>query len=669
MRKLRVEKEARLPTPPTAHTNKADPDQILKRYEDYLVKLVNNNIVRRKSMSFYEFFELGRVQLDEGVKKYKEGYIRKRTGGRYNENKCALYCGMACRRWMIRWFVVCQDGVLYTLGCEHATIREMLLFDSSFEYFYGRGETGSDKGITLLTPTRKLCLKSFSIFEAIDWLVAIHQAKKSSPYTDINRYFSFAPEREPTANCNFYVDGENYFSEICDALLEAQKEVFICDWWLSPELYLKRPVGKELNQEYRLDRVLQKIAERGVKIYVIIYKEVTFALYNDSRHSKNALESLSPNIQVLLHPAYFIFMWSHHEKLLVIDQKVGFMGGLDLCFGRTDRNSHPLIDEEWLKDNNTAIWPGIDYYNVREKDFQNVQDFEQELYDRNVTQRMPWHDISIKVAGDPVKDMCRHFIQYWNFVKTDVAPKKKQYFLTPHIGKDKKDSKGSAIGGNIAIEEKPSIRQRLGTLFHKSPSKKTSAPNPSKSSKNSNNQKLNSDQLSLGMNKNWEQESKVPLMLGRNDENESSRQTKKDDGKLNFTKNNVDRLEAYIEHIQRGAEDDTSEFSALDDEGESQDEHKQEEEKGNESHSNKTEEEEKGTEHNKSGVRFVDLEADSSSPSGKGSNTGDNRSSTFQLTSNYEGAQNSPQSAAKGIFNCISCHNSSIYSSELNCNC
>ena len=160
-------------------------------------KLVNNSVVRQKSLSFYEFFELGKVQLDQGVQKYKEGYVKKRTGGRYKENVCLTYCGVAFRRWMVRWFVVCRDGVLYTLACGHSVIREMLLFDSSFKCFYGRSETGSDKAITLLTPNRKLCLKAFSVFEAIDWLAAIGEAQKASPYSDINRNFSFAPVREP----------------------------------------------------------------------------------------------------------------------------------------------------------------------------------------------------------------------------------------------------------------------------------------------------------------------------------------------------------------------------------------------------------------------------------------------------------------------------------------
>lgn len=39
-----------------------------------------------------------------------------------------------------------------------------------------------------------------------------------------------------------------------------------------------------------------------------------------------------------------ILYWAHHEKLLLVDGNVAFMGGLDLCFGRWDTNSHPIAD-------------------------------------------------------------------------------------------------------------------------------------------------------------------------------------------------------------------------------------------------------------------------------------------------------------------------------------
>lgn len=54
------------------------------------------------------------------------------------------------------------------------------------------------------------------------------------------------------------------------------------DWWLSPELFLRRPPAQ--NNKYRLDNMLQAAAERGVKIYIIVYKEVEQALTSKHPH-------------------------------------------------------------------------------------------------------------------------------------------------------------------------------------------------------------------------------------------------------------------------------------------------------------------------------------------------------------------------------------------------
>jgi len=43
--------------------------------------------------------------------------------------------------------------------------------------------------------------------------------------------------------------------------------------WLSPELYLRRPPAR--NEQYRVDRMLKAAAERGVKVNIIVYKEVS----------------------------------------------------------------------------------------------------------------------------------------------------------------------------------------------------------------------------------------------------------------------------------------------------------------------------------------------------------------------------------------------------------
>lgn len=45
----------------------------------------------------------------------------------------------------------------------------------------------------------------------------------------------------------FYINGYNdptYFDDIHDAFMNAKRSIMILDWWLTPELYLKRPIEK-----------------------------------------------------------------------------------------------------------------------------------------------------------------------------------------------------------------------------------------------------------------------------------------------------------------------------------------------------------------------------------------------------------------------------------------
>lgn len=42
---------------------------------------------------------------------------------------------------------------------------------------------------------------------------------------------------------------------------------------------------------------------------------------------------------------------------------------------------------------------------------------------------MPWHDIAIKIDGPSVKDVCRHFIQYWNYVNVQLGMDQKRVLM------------------------------------------------------------------------------------------------------------------------------------------------------------------------------------------------------------------------------------------------
>ncbi|KGO65539.1 Phospholipase D family [Penicillium italicum] len=269
-----------------------------------------------------------------------------------------------------------------------------------------------------------------------------------------HRFGSFAPPREHN-DAKWYVDGCSYFWAVSRALENARESIWILDWWLSPELYLRRPPAK--NEQYRLDRMLQAAAQRGVRVNVVVYKEVTQALTLSSSHTKHALENLHPNIAVFRHPDHLpdrqelaadiasafqnmsldsaslskmskdtlkglygmnddvILYWAHHEKLCLIDGQVAFMGGLDMCFGRWDTNQHELSDLH-PSDVSQTVFPGQDYNNSRVLDFQDVAHWENNQLDRKTMSRMGWSDISVSLHGAAVEDLRRHFVERWNFI-------------------------------------------------------------------------------------------------------------------------------------------------------------------------------------------------------------------------------------------------------------
>ncbi|KAI0889509.1 phospholipase D/nuclease [Annulohypoxylon maeteangense] len=245
-----------------------------------------------------------------------------------------------------------------------------------------------------------------------------------------HRFNSYFPEHDGNL-IKWYVDGRDYFWAVSVALEQAKETIYIADWWLSPELFLRRP--PYFNQEWRLDRILKRRAEAGVKIYVIVYREVEAALTCNSEHTKHALQSLCPegspgygNIKVMRHPdhnflenaADMTFYWAHHEKFVVIDYAMAFIGGLDLCFGRWDDHQHILSDVHPEGVAN-EVWPGQDFNNNRVMDFQNVQDWKQNELSKADYGRMPWHDVAMGVIGPCVYDIAEHFVLRWNFIKRD----------------------------------------------------------------------------------------------------------------------------------------------------------------------------------------------------------------------------------------------------------
>ncbi|GAA5862918.1 hypothetical protein JCM1840_002326 [Sporobolomyces johnsonii] len=233
-----------------------------------------------------------------------------------------------------------------------------------------------------------------------------------------HRFNSFASPKEGN-NVKWFIGGNDYYFALSELLENAKETIWVFDWWLTPELYLRRPPTE--NEDYRVDRILKKKAEQGVKIYICVYEELPGIMTMDSSHTQKYLEGLHPNIAVMRHPDHIggqaTLYWSHHEKLVIVDNTVACIGGLDACFGRYDTNTYPLADVH-PTDFARTIQPGQDYNNARIQDFQHVAKWASNQQSRLETARLPWHDCHAMFVGPAVMDVGQHFVERWNFVKT-----------------------------------------------------------------------------------------------------------------------------------------------------------------------------------------------------------------------------------------------------------
>ncbi|EGC34269.1 hypothetical protein DICPUDRAFT_55934 [Dictyostelium purpureum] len=246
---------------------------------------------------------------------------------------------------------------------------------------------------------------SLSSHRASNFVNAIRENSKGS-----YRYHSFASPQEDI-HVIPYINGNHYLKGVYKALKHATSEIYIAGWWISPNLSMNRTAKKSKSPDkYRLDSLLMKKASEGVKIYVLVWDETMIAMDLGSRGVKSIFEKMHRrNIKVIRHPHLLPLYWSHHQKVVVVDQRIAFIGGLDLCFGRYDNEYY------YVKDNLEINFPGADYINsCIAKPVNNLKDC---LVDRNTTPRMPWHDVSIALDGKAARDVTYNFIQRWNHAK------------------------------------------------------------------------------------------------------------------------------------------------------------------------------------------------------------------------------------------------------------
>ena len=393
-------------------------------------KMLFNDFKSYNTLSFKEFFNISGGsfnQYNSGSKPF-EGYVYKKADPQCLRTAFSIACKcieyFAFSQYNLRWIVVKDDCLYYLDKSNSESGKNVYFFDKDLIV------DKEDRDIIKITNiSRSIILKFKTAFEREIWYNEImKRANAMKKILENNVYKSYTNEKKGNL-AHWFSDGEEYFKDLSEKLMQAKETIFITDWWLSPEVWLVRPVPtqtymamafqkkdkKESPPYSRLMDILYQCACRGVKVYVLVYAECSLALTLNSSHSQHALENLHSNIQVERHPVNCTdLLWSHHEKLVIIDQIIGYVGGLDLCWGRWDTHDHPIFEEKNVKDEYN--FPGIDYSNARIRDFDKVEKYLEESCKRESFEvRMPWHDVHSRLIGPVVADIARHFVERWNF--------------------------------------------------------------------------------------------------------------------------------------------------------------------------------------------------------------------------------------------------------------
>lgn len=279
-----------------------------------------------------------------------------------------------------------------------------------------------------------------------------NRAYITNQYFDLNQ--PFAVPRYGNA-CKSYICGRDYMKDVADAIRSANHFIFIADWQLDHDVELDQRGTKE--HKGRLSELLADALQRGVHVRILCYDSVRYALdtHDDTVQAVlNKLPKGKGSIQVMLqnpNTSRNNVIWagikkvvidqemdpninfSHHQKFVVVDGKIAFLGGIDLAYGRWETPSfNVVIDPEIHILNDAYNVQLVPSRNLTAEELRLVQKQQNgcpsfsnswsksgKLLDPETQPREPWNDVALKITGPGAYDVFVNFVLRWNsFAKT-----------------------------------------------------------------------------------------------------------------------------------------------------------------------------------------------------------------------------------------------------------
>jgi phosphatidylserine/phosphatidylglycerophosphate/cardiolipin synthase-like enzyme len=188
------------------------------------------------------------------------------------------------------------------------------------------------------------------------------------------------PPPRPGNAIEILVDGAEALPRMANELRAARSHVHITGWYFSPDFALTRDEDPLV-----LRNLLAELAER-VDVRVLVWAGAPLPLFRPSRREVQRMRNeltAGTRIQCELdsreRPLH-----CHHEKTIVVDDRVAFVGGIDLTTEAGDRYD--------LNDHPARVAVG-------------------------------WHDAAARIEGPAVHDVAEHFRMRWHEVSGEtLAP-------------------------------------------------------------------------------------------------------------------------------------------------------------------------------------------------------------------------------------------------------
>ena len=181
------------------------------------------------------------------------------------------------------------------------------------------------------------------------------------------------PDAPPRPGCELEVliDGADAFAAAAAAIRGAQESVWVAQWFLNPGFELVRGVDAE-----SVGALLGDAAARGVDVRVLVWAGSPLPLFSPNRRQvKAAIAELIRGTGIRAEmDRHERALHCHHEKTLVIDGQVAFVGGIDMTDLKNDRY---------------------------------------DTTDHPARRRTGWHDVGTRLTGPIVGDVAAHFAMRW----------------------------------------------------------------------------------------------------------------------------------------------------------------------------------------------------------------------------------------------------------------